>query len=101
MNLDKKIEPFNWDNFQQIDQNNSVTRGSTALVYVDKRLLDLEHNAKFISFEIQELEEEIILLMKKLQTKKVILQHDKYQKQILIYKHQLSETKKQIEQWKI
>lgn len=61
----------------------------------------LEHNAKFISLEIQELEEEIILLMQRMLTKKTILRIDKYQKQILIYKHQLSETKKQIKQWKI
>jgi archaellum component FlaC len=61
----------------------------------------LEHNAKFISLEIQELEEEIILLMQRMLTKKTILRVDKYQKQILIYKHQLEETKKQIKQWKI
>ena len=61
----------------------------------------LEHNAKFISLEIQELEEEIILLMQIIQTKKVILQHDKYSEQISIYKKQLEQTKKQIKQWKI
>jgi hypothetical protein len=61
----------------------------------------LKHNVKIISLEIQELEEEIILLMQIIQTKKTILQHDKYQKQISIYRHQLSETKKQIKQWKI
>ena len=61
----------------------------------------LEHNAKFISLEIQELEEEIILLMQIIQTKKTILQHDKYLKQICIYKQQLEQTKKQIKQWKI
>jgi hypothetical protein len=64
-------------------------------------LADLEHNAKIISLEIQELEEEILILMQNILTKKVILQTDKYRKQILIYKHQLSETKKQIKQWKI
>jgi hypothetical protein len=64
-------------------------------------LSDLEHNEKFLLSQIQELEEEIILLMQKILTKKVILQHDKYQKQISIYRHQLSETKKQIKQWKI
>ena len=61
----------------------------------------LEHNEKFISLEIQELEEEIILLMQIIQTKKTILQHDKYLKQISIYKQQLEQTKKQIKQWKI
>lgn len=40
----------------------------------------LEHNAKFISLEIQELEEEIILLMQRMLTKKTILRVDKYQK---------------------
>jgi hypothetical protein len=64
-------------------------------------LADLEHNAKFISLEIQELEEEILILMQIIPTRRTILQHDKYQKQILIYRHQLSETKKQIKQWKI
>jgi hypothetical protein len=61
----------------------------------------LKHNEKIISLEIQELEEEIILLMQIIQTKKVILQHDKYDKQISIYKNQLEQTKKQIKQWKI
>lgn len=61
----------------------------------------LEHNEKFISLEIQELEEEIILLMQKILTNKAILQHDKYQKQISIYRKQLEQTKKQIKQWKI
>jgi hypothetical protein len=61
----------------------------------------LEHNAKFISLEIQELEEEIILLMQNILTKKVILQHDNYLEQINIYKQQLKQTKKQIKQWKI
>jgi len=61
----------------------------------------LKHNEKIISLEIQELEEEIILLMQLILTKKVILQHDKYQKQILIYRNQLLETKKQIKKWKI
>jgi hypothetical protein len=64
-------------------------------------LADLEHNAKIISLGIQELEEEILILLQNILTKKAILQHDKYQKQILIYRHQLSETKKQIKQWKI
>jgi len=64
-------------------------------------LADLEHNAKFISTEIQELEQEIILLMKNMLTKKILLRVDKYKKQIFIYNHQLSETKKQINKWKI
>jgi hypothetical protein len=64
-------------------------------------LADLEHNAKFISLEIQELEEEIILLMQNMLTKKIILRVDKYRKQIFIYKHQLEQTKKQINEWKI
>ena len=89
------------DNFQQIDQNNPVTKGSTALVYVDKRLLNLKHNEKIISLEIQELKEEIILLMQNMLTKKIILRVDKYRKQIFIYKHQLEQTKKQIKKWKI
>lgn len=61
----------------------------------------LKHNEKIISLEIQELEEEIILLMQYILTKKTILQHDKYLKQISIYKNQLQQTKKQIKQWKI
>jgi len=61
----------------------------------------LKHNVKIISLEIQELEEEIILLMQYILTKKVILQHDKYLNQISIYKNQLEQTKKQIKQWKI
>jgi len=61
----------------------------------------LKHNVKIISLEIQELEEEIILLMQYILTKKVILQHDKYLNQISIYKNQLQQTKKQIKQWKI
>ena len=61
----------------------------------------LEHNAKFISLEIQELEEEIVLLMQNILTKKVILQHDKYLNQISVYSKQLEQTKKQIKQWKI
>ena len=64
-------------------------------------LTDLKHNEKFISLEIQELEEEIILLMQKLQTKKTILQHNKYENQISVYSKQLEQTKKQIKQWKI
>jgi hypothetical protein len=65
------------------------------------KLSDLQHNEKIISLEIQELEEEIILLMQLISTKKTILQHDKYDKQICIYKNQLEQTKKQIKQWKI
>ena len=61
----------------------------------------LKHNVKIISLEIQELEEEIIILMQYILTKKVILQHDKYLNQISIYKNQLEQTKKQIKQWKI
>ena len=64
-------------------------------------LADLKHNEKFISLEIQELEEEIILLMQTIQTKKTILQHDKYLNQISVYSKQLEQTKKQIKQWKI
>jgi hypothetical protein len=64
-------------------------------------LADLVHNEKFISLEIQELEEEIILLMQNILTKKTILQHDKYLNQISVYSKQLSETKNQIKQWKI
>ena len=64
-------------------------------------LADLEHNEKFLLSQIQELEEEIIILLQNILTKKVILQHDKYNKQICIYRNQLSETKKQIKQWKI
>ena len=65
------------------------------------KLSDLQHNEKFLLSQIQELEEEIILLMQNILTKKVILQHDKYNKQICIYRNQLSETRKQIKQWKI
>jgi hypothetical protein len=65
------------------------------------KLADLQHNEKFLLSQIQELEEEIILLMQYILTKKVILQHDKYLKQISIYKNQLEQTKKQIKQWKI
>jgi hypothetical protein len=61
----------------------------------------LKHNEKFLLSQIQELEEEIILLIQKILTKKTILQHDKYDKQISIYKNQLEQTKKQIKQWKI
>jgi len=64
-------------------------------------LADLEHNEKILLSQIQELKEEIILLMQNILTKKVILQHDKYLKQISIYKNQLEQTKKQIKQWKI
>ena len=52
----------------------------------------LKHNEKFISLEIQELEEEIILLMQNILTNKTILQHDKYDKQISIYKNGTSGT---------
>jgi hypothetical protein len=65
------------------------------------KLSDLEHNAKIISLEIQELEEEILILMQNMLTKKIILRVDKYKKQIFIYSHQLEQTKKQIKQWKI
>ena len=65
------------------------------------KLADLQHNEKIISLEIQELEEEIILLMQKMLTKKIILRVDKYKKQIFIYKHQLEQTRKQIKEWKI
>lgn len=65
------------------------------------KLADLKHNEKIISLEIQELEEEIILLMQIIQTKKTILQHNKYLNQISIYSKQLEQTKKQIKQWKI
>ena len=61
----------------------------------------LQYNEKILLSQIQELEEEIILLMQNILTKKVILQHDKYLKQISIYKNQLEQTKKQIKQWKI
>jgi hypothetical protein len=62
---------------------------------------DLYFNEKFLFSQIQDLEEEILILINEVQTKKTILQVDKYRKQINIYKHQLSETKKQIKQWKI
>jgi len=65
------------------------------------KLSDLQHNEKIISLEIQELEEEIILLMKNMLTKKILLRVDKYKKQIFIYTHQLQQTKKQINEWKI
>jgi len=65
------------------------------------KLADLEHNEKFLLSQIQELEEEIIILMQYILTKKVILQHNKYLNQICIYKNQLQQTKKQIKQWKI
>ena len=61
----------------------------------------LKHNEKFISLEIQELEEEIILLMQTIQTKKTILRINKYENQISVYSKQLEQTKKQIKQWKI
>ena len=56
----------------------------------------LKHNEKFISLEIQELENEIALLQQNMITKKILLRIDKYRKQILIYSHQLEQTKKQI-----
>ena len=56
----------------------------------------LEHNEKFILSQIQELEEEIALLQQNMITKKILLRIDKYRKQILIYSHQLEQTKKQI-----
>ena len=65
------------------------------------KLSDLQHNEKIISLEIQELEEEILILMQNMLTKKIILQTDKYRKQIFIYKHQLEQTRKQIKEWKI
>ena len=65
------------------------------------KLADLKHNEKIISLEIQELEEEIILLMQNMLTKKILLRVDKYKKQIFIYTHQLQQTKKQINEWKI
>jgi len=65
------------------------------------KLSDLEHNEKIISLEIQELEEEILILMQNMLTKKIILRVDKYKKQIFIYKHQLEQTRKQIKEWKI
>lgn len=61
----------------------------------------LEHNAKFISLEIQELEEEILLLMQNILTKDTILRINKYENQISVYSKQLEQTKKQIKQWKI
>lgn len=61
----------------------------------------LEHNEKFISLEIQELEEEIILLMQNILTKDTILRINKYENQINVYSKQLEQTKKQIKQWKI
>ena len=64
-------------------------------------LTDLVHNEKFLLSQIQELEEEIILLLQNILTKKVILQHDKYLNQISVYSKQLEQTKKQIKQWKI
>jgi hypothetical protein len=64
-------------------------------------LADLQHNEKIILLEIQELEQEIILLMKNMLTKKILLRVDKYKKQIFIYTHQLQQTKKQIKEWKI
>lgn len=61
----------------------------------------LKHNEKFISLEIQELEEEIILLMQNILTKNTILRINKYENQINVYSKQLEQTKKQIKQWKI
>lgn len=59
-------------------------------------LADLKHNAKFILLEIQELENEIALLHQNMITKKILFRIDKCRKQILIYSHQLNQTKKQI-----
>ena len=64
-------------------------------------LADLEHNEKFLLSQIQELEEEILLLMQIIQTKKTILRINKYENQISVYSKQLEQTKKQIKQWKI
>jgi hypothetical protein len=64
-------------------------------------LADLKHNEKIISLEIQELEEEIIIHLQTMLTKKTILQHNKYLNQISVYSKQLLETRKQIKQWKI
>jgi hypothetical protein len=61
----------------------------------------LKHNEKFISLEIQELKEEIILLMQNILTKDTILRINKYENQISVYSKQLEQTKKQIKQWKI
>ena len=61
----------------------------------------LKHNEKFISLEIQELEEEILLLMQNILTKDTILRINKYENQISVYSKQLEQTKKQIKQWKI
>ena len=59
---------------------------------------DLYTNEKFIFSQIQELEEEILILMNEVQTNKVILQIDKYQKQIDIYYNQLINTTNQIKE---
>lgn len=58
---------------------------------------DLEINEAFISLQIQKLEEEILILMQGVQTKKTILQIDKYREHIDIFFNQLIQTKKQIE----
>ena len=59
---------------------------------------DLEINEKFLSLQIQKLEEEIFILMQEEPTKKTILQIDKYREHIDIYFNQLIQTKKQIKQ---
>lgn len=58
---------------------------------------DLEINEAFLSLQIQKLEEEILILMQGVQTKKTILQIDKYREHIDIFFNQLIQTKKQIE----
>lgn len=58
---------------------------------------DLEINEAFLSLQIQKLEEEILILMQGIQTKKTILQIDKYRSHIDIFFNQLIQTKKQIE----
>jgi len=57
---------------------------------------DLEINEAFLSLQIQKLEEEILILMQGVQTKKTILQIDKYREHIDIFFNQLIQTKKQI-----
>ena len=57
---------------------------------------DLEINEKFLSLQIQKLEEEILILMQEEPTNKTILQIDKYREHIDIFFNQLIQTKKQI-----
>ena len=57
---------------------------------------DLEINEAFLSLQIQKLEEEILILMQEVPTKKTILRIDKYREHIDIYLNQLIQTKKQI-----